>query len=376
MKPDAALPRVCLVHDYRESGQMSMKLYAEGLGEALVAQGFPISRLKVGDVIPARFRKPGLVDKADSYLGRFVKLPLAARKQRADIFHIVDHSQSYLIRQFDPARTVITCHDLMLLVLASGRLGKRFRPPVALAIFNQITKDIQKTRWIVADSIQTKKDLGEFLGIPPEHVRVIHPGLNGPFRVVDGARERVRAKHGLGDGPLLMQMGLPVFYKNLEGCFRVVAYLRQQGIPAKLMRSGARLDARQLAVADRLGVSEAIVDLGPCSGHELIERYNAADTLLYPSLYEGFGWPPLEAMASGLPVISSRGGSLDEIVGDAALTAEPEDVQGLAGHVAALLAQPKLREELRRRGLAHAARFSWTKAATEMGALYRQVLEA
>jgi len=102
--------------------------------------------------------------------------------------------------------------------------------------------------------------------------------------------------------------------------------------------------------------------------------YNAVDLLLFPSLYEGFGWPPLEAMASGTPVVSSRAGSLDEVVGDAALTAAPEDVDALAWHAGSILGDGELRASLIARGLAHAARFSWDRTATEMIAAYRTLL--
>src|SRR6185437_87804 len=120
------------------------------------------------------------------------------------------------------------------------------------------------------------------------------------------------------------------------------------------------------ALAERLGVFPALVELGALRDSELPALYNAVDLLLFPSLYEGFGWPPLEAMASGTPVVCSRAGSLDEVVGDAALTADPEDVEALAWHVAAALTDRGLRGALIERGLAHAARFNWDQTAERM----------
>jgi glycosyltransferase involved in cell wall biosynthesis len=104
--------------------------------------------------------------------------------------------------------------------------------------------------------------------------------------------------------------------------------------------------------------------------------YNAADALLFPSLYEGFGWPPLEAMACGTPVVCSRAGSLGEIAGPAALTADPGDIEGLANHLAAVLTDPSLASGLRQRGIDHAAQFDWDFTAGKVVQIYRQVLAA
>jgi alpha-1,3-rhamnosyl/mannosyltransferase len=96
--------------------------------------------------------------------------------------------------------------------------------------------------------------------------------------------------------------------------------------------------------------------------------------LLFPSLYEGFGWPPLEAMAAGTPVVCSRAGSLDEVVGDAALTAEPDDAEALAWHAGSVLTDATLRATLVSRGLARAATFSWDRTADEMLAVYGDII--
>jgi len=139
------------------------------------------------------------------------------------------------------------------------------------------------------------------------------------------------------------------------------------------VRVGRALPGEERALADRLGVADSVVELGHVPDEEIPALYNATDLLLFPSLYEGFGWPPLEAMASGTPVVCSRAGSLDEVVGDAALTADPEDVEALTWHAAAALTDGKLRATLIDRGLAHAARFNWDRTAEQMIALYRDV---
>ena len=232
-----------------------------------------------------------------------------------------------------------------------------------------------RARRIVADSESTRRDLISLSVVDPGRISVIHPGLNFSYSPNSAAGAAVRETRRLGSGPLILQVGQTGFYKNIPGCLRVVAHLRAKGPPVSLVRAGHRLRPEHVALAARLGISEHIRDLGPVDDQELAALYNAADVLLFPSLYEGFGWPPLEAMASGLPVVCSRAGSLDEVVGDAALTAEPEDVSGLASHVASVLTDPSLAASLRARGLARARLFDWDRTAEKFEAVYREVLE-
>jgi glycosyltransferase involved in cell wall biosynthesis len=367
--------RTALLHNYRERGQMSMLLYAEQLGAALVRRGVQVNHVQVESTLPSWALRAKVIEKADSYVGRFIRYPRIAGRTKGDVFHVVDHGQGFLVRYLDPGRTVVTCHDLILMVLASGRMGSGFAPLLATRVLGASVNVMTRARRIVADSESTRRDLVALSGVDPGRVSVIHPGLNGKFGTRPGAGRAFRAVHGLGEGPLVLQVGQTGFYKNIPGCLRVVANLRAGGLPVSLVRAGHRLRQEHLELAARLGISEHVRDLGPLDDQGLADLYNAADVLLFPSLYEGFGWPPLEAMASGLPVVCSRAGSLDEVVGDAALTAEPEDVSGLASHVAAVLTDPVLADSLRARGLDRAKLFDWDRTAEKFEAVYREVLE-
>lgn len=367
-------PRVCLLHNYRERRQMSMKLYADRLGSALERQGVHIQRVRPSELLPESWRRLAPLDKLDSYAGRFVAYPRIARRLKADVFHIVDHGQGYLLKYLDPARTVVTCHDIILLVLASGRLGSTFRPLLAVDVLRHALHIMRRTKWIIADSQQTRRDLAALVDVDPATVRVVYPGLNYAYRPMPDMREQTRRKWNLGDGPVVLHVGQTGFYKNIEGCLRVIRDLRRQGIDATFVRAGHRMRPAQQALKDRLGLDGTVRDLGPMTDEDLASLYSASDALLFPSLYEGFGWPPLEAMASGVPVVCSRSGALPEVVGDAALTAEPEDVRGLANHVAATLTDARLAETLRARGLAHVRRFDWDRAGSEILGLYHEVM--
>jgi glycosyltransferase involved in cell wall biosynthesis len=366
--------RVALLHNYGDQRQPSMRLYAERLGDALHRARVQVTRIRPPAIVPDEWRaRSPTWTKLDIQFGRFAVYPRLVRNLDSDIIHVIDHGQAYLLGGLDASRTVVTCHDVILLALSRGRIGSAAVPPVALQILHVSLELMKRAAAIVADSEQTKRDLIEFIRLPAGRITVIAPGLNQPFSPNAERGAEFRRKLGLGDDPLVFHIGR-TFYKNISGVVRVIHRLRAQGIPARLVRTGRPLAGAERDLAERLGVVDSIVELGGVPDEDLPALYNAVDLLLFPSLYEGFGWPPLEAMASGTPVVCSRAGSLGEVVGDAALTADPEDVATLTWHAAAVLTDAKLRDAMIARGLAHAARFSWERTAHELIGVYRDVL--
>jgi glycosyltransferase involved in cell wall biosynthesis len=365
--------RVAILHNYRDEQQPSMRLYAERLGEALQRRHVAVTRVRPPGVVPEPWRRRSAVwAKLDAYLGRFVVYPRLLRGIDADIVHVADHGEGYLIGSLDPRRTVVTCHDVVLLALAAGRIGGAPIPQLALQLFRISLEFVKRAAAVVADSLSTKRDLISLAGVAPEKISVVHPGLNQGFVHDRAGGAAFRRRLQLGDGLLVLQIGRG-FYKNVLGVLRVLHRLRRDGLDVRLIRVGRALGGEERALAEKLDVASSIVELAAVPDEDIPALYNAVDLLLFPSLYEGFGWPPLEAMASGTPVVCSRAGSLDEIVGDAALTADPEDIDALTRHAAAVLTNEKLRTALVARGLAQAARFSWDRTADQMLTLYRDV---
>jgi glycosyltransferase involved in cell wall biosynthesis len=368
------LMRICLLHNYRERAQVSMMLYADRLGEALSERGISVTRVRPSDVLPRTLTRYGWARKADAYLGRFAKYPWIAGTLGADLFHVIDHSHAHLIDALPVGRTVVTCHDLILLALASGKLRADSRTLVAPYVLRFSVRRLHRAAAVIATSSNTKKDVIELLGVAADRIHVVYPGLNFDFRYQPEARVAARSKWGLGNDRLVLHVGATTFYKNIETVLKVVALLRRRGLAVNLVRAGQRLSADHLALARRLGVDHAVHDLGPMIDSDLRDLYNAADVLLFPSLYEGFGWPPIEAMASGLPVVASRCGSLDEVLGDAALTADPQDVDALAEAVERVFDDERLAGDLRERGFNNARRFQWSKAAADVSAVYDRLV--
>jgi glycosyltransferase involved in cell wall biosynthesis len=366
--------RVALLHNYREEQQPSMRLYAERLGQALRRRGVSVTRVRPPGVVPDPWRSRSTkAAKLDMYLGRFVVYPRLLQRRGEDLVHLVDHGDGHLLGQLDPRRSLVTCHDLVLLALAAGRIGGTRVPRVALELFRLSLQFCKRAAMVVAVSNQTKQDLINLVGVDPSRIAVIHSGLNEAF-APDSERGRLlRDRRRLGGGLLVLQLGR-MFYKNIAGVLHVLAGLRRGGLDVRLVRVGRPLDGADAALAERLQVGQQIIELGALDDAEMPALYNAVDLLLFPSLYEGFGWPPLEAMASGTPVVCSRAGSLDEVVGDAALTADAEDAEALTWHAAAALTDRPLRTALIARGLDRARAFSWDRAAEQTISVYRSVM--
>jgi glycosyltransferase involved in cell wall biosynthesis len=178
------------------------------------------------------------------------------------------------------------------------------------------------------------------------------------------------------DGVVIISVGNNAWYKNRDGILRVFnnVVARYEGRQPTLVVAGAGLAASQMATLHRNGLSGAVISLGAVSSDVLEALYRRADVCLFPSIYEGFGWPPLEAQCCGCPVVASTGGSLREILGESALLAAPNDHESLADHVLRILEDHDLREGLIARGYENIKRFSAEKMVDEYLEVYEEIL--
>ena len=278
---------------------------------------------------------------------------------------------------FPTAPTVVTIHDLIPLLLPLYRGSWLVRLYTRL-----VSVSARRAQRVIADSECSKRDIVKHLGIPEERIRVVYLAAGERYRPAAPEQvQAVRAKYALPENYLLYLGGFDQ-RKNVRVLIEALALLPELASAGWTLALAGATGGRDSAffpdperMARETGVAErAIRMIGWVSEEDKPALYTGAGAFLFPSLYEGFGLPPLEAMACGAPVICSNAGSLPEIVGSAALQAEPTSAVAWAESIRAVCTDPERRRELRERGPAQAGQFSWTRAASETASLYRSVL--
>mgnify|MGYP001376061818 CR=1 FL=1 len=301
--------------------------------------------------------------------------PAAARAANVDLYHVPHFAPPYLPR----TPTVVTIHDVIPLLLPAYRAGASVG-----AYMRLVTRAAHKATLIITVSQHAKQDIVDVLHIRPDRIRVIYEAAGDEFVPVRDpvALADARARYGVGDDYIFYIGGLDQ-RKNVPQLVRAFAHLYHQ---LKDERPGLQLfisgdperqrgplfpDPRPIAA--ELDVSDRVV-FGFVEDADKAAILSAAQCFVFPATYEGFGLPPLEAMACGAPVVCSNRTSLPEVVGDAALSVDPDDTGALANALRDVLTNDALREDLRARSLRRAAWFSWRKTARETVAAYEEAL--
>ncbi|MBI2908851.1 MAG: glycosyltransferase family 4 protein [Chloroflexi bacterium] len=296
-------------------------------------------------------------------------LPLDWLTGRLDLYHATD----FVLPPLRCRKTVLTIHDLSFLVRPECA-----HPKVARFLSKAVPKSIRRATLIHANSENTKRDLMERLGVAPEKIEVVYEGVTpGYTRVTDEARlEQVRRKYRL-DKPFVLSVGTLEPRKNHARLIEAHSALRERRLPQELLIAGGSgwLYEETLPLPGKLGLEDSVRFLGFVPDDDLPALMSLADVFAYPSLYEGFGLPVVEAMACGTPVVASNTSCLPEIAGDAALLVDPTDVSSLADALYRAATDDDLRRVMAKRGLARAARFTWRAAAGRMLILYRRLGE-
>jgi len=289
-----------------------------------------------------------------------------------DIFHSTD----FVLPPVRQARTILTVHDLTFMRLPQcAEAGLR-------AYLNKVVpRSIKRADLVLADSQSTKNDLVGLLGVSLDKIEVVYAGVERRFRPMEGevALWRVKKRYGL-DFPFILSLGTLEPRKNFSGLVEAYALMRGKGRGTggqglKLVIAGGKgwLYDEIFAQVEEGGLENEVIFPGFIADEDLPALYNLAEIFVFPSLYEGFGLPPLEAMACGTPVITSDRPSLPEVVGQAGLMVEATDSQELAEAMEQVLADENLRREMREKGFKQAAKFTWEAAAGKLLELYRML---
>jgi glycosyltransferase involved in cell wall biosynthesis len=268
-------------------------------------------------------------------------------------------------------KSVITVHDLAFL------LYPQFMTKEAARYYGQIDHAVRSTDHIIAVSKATKQDIINFLGVPSEKITVIYEGRNPAYHPIDKAEARAICRQNWDlDGDFVFFISTIEPRKNIPTLLKAYrclrdAYKRKE----KLVLAGSKgwLFEEVDQTIKELGLENDVILIGRVQDADVNYLYNAASMLVFPSFYEGFGLPPLEAMACGTPVIVSKIKVMPEIVGDAALLVDPHDVEDLTVAMNRLLTDESLRQDLIAKGYKRADKFSWEKAARETLDVYHQV---
>ena len=385
---------VAILADMIEERWPSMDLVAEMLSDQLNALAAEAGEPKIRATLlrprmRRRFSRPdgqGRGFTADRVLGRFVDYPryLGTRRGEFDLFHLADHSYSQLLHRLPAERTVVTCHDLdtfrSLWDAGGTRRGFLFR-----AMTQRILSGFQKAAHVCCDSAATRDEIVDKALVPANRLSVIplgvHPAfLQPPSAAAESAvQSMLSTTPGAPDDPVdLLHVGSVIPRKRIDVLLEVFARIAAVNPRVRLLRVGGRLTSAQQALADRLRISHRVVTLPFLDVQQVAAVYRRVALTLLPSDAEGFGFPVVESMACGTPIVASELAVLREVGGDAAEYAPVADLDAWTARVMRLLEErsDKGEEWERRRELsrAQASKFTWAETARRYRELYQQVL--
>jgi glycosyltransferase involved in cell wall biosynthesis len=313
----------------------------------------------------------------------FTTYPLAASPLSGDALTHLTAQQMASLLWFRPRLrpAVVTVHDIVPFLVRQDREQSTFRHPLDLWFDGLAMAGLRRARIVISDSQFTSQTVVEALGLVPEKIRVVPLGVAHevfhPRPIPDAFMQRYQLDPRLR---YLLYVGSENPRKNLPRLVQAFARVRASLPRVRLIKLGSpeygpQAESLRTRIQE-LGLSDAVLFYDHVPDHDLALFYNLAELFCFPSLYEGFGLPPLEAMACGTPVVCSDAASLPEVVGDAAIMIDPYDVEALAAAMQRVLADPDLQADLRQRGLERAASFTWGRTARQTVAVYREVLRS
>jgi len=279
--------------------------------------------------------------------------------EKDGIIHFTEPYFGHFLYFMNTKNTVITCHDIYHTVVNDFKGFDKF-------FYNLSMKGMLTAKRIIADSKNTKRDLMDYFKCPEDKIKVIPLGV--------GLKYRKNPINKNGTMKYIVHVGVEGYNgrKNVYGLIKAFYKLKKRMPEVKMIQAGTQKGVYAKLIGE-LGLQHDIEFLGWVSEEEKIKLYNLADIFVFPSYYEGFGLPPLEAMACGCPVITSNTSSLPEVVGDAGIMVNPNDIDGLANAMYEVLTTDSLRQDMIKKGLERVKLFSWERTAKETYAVYAEI---
>src|SRR5688500_9176122 len=327
------------------------------------------SDLDVGAQLGENFRT--VLEPSPNYsIREQIHVPWVLHRERPDVYH----APHYVLPAAVRCRSVVTIHDCIHLMFPQY-LPNRAAYAYARA---SMWAAARRSDRILTVSEASKRDILHFFNVPPEKIVVVYNAIDEHFRVTPSAEDvaRVRERYQL-DHQFVLYVGNIKPHKNLVRLIEAFDALRRGGQDEiKLLIIGdeiSKLPALRRAVhAHKL--HKHVRFLGYVSDGTLRILYRLASVFVFPSLYEGFGLPPLEAMASGTPVVTSNQSSLPEVAGDAAVLVDPYNAEAIANGIISVLRSTHLRDDLRKRGFERVKEYSWERSVRRVREIYGEVL--
>lgn len=323
--------KVLLIGNYTPDCQYSMLGFNRMLEAELNRVGHEVRTMRP-EVRLGRLGRAG-TERAKwlGYVDKFLLFPARLREavRWADVAHICDHGYSPYTRHLQAAPHVVTCHDLISVRGARGEFSE-VRTRWSGRVYQQmILNGLVRTRHVVCDSEATRRDLLRLSGVSPSATSVVHIALNFAYQPGNGAERAERlSRLGIGmDEQFILHVGPGVWYKNQAGVVRIFEKVAAQpeGRNLELVMVSKHVDPVAAGHIRKFGLESRVRILSEVEPEDLQALYSSAEALLFPSLYEGFGWPIIEAQACGCPVFASNRSPMTEVGGEGAVYFDPEN---------------------------------------------------
>ncbi|MBN1137163.1 MAG: glycosyltransferase family 4 protein [Anaerolineae bacterium] len=355
-----------------------LRRYSDTIERYLASQGVDVRSCSSGASLPGPIIQ--IAHRMGWDLTSFVQsYPLRQRLESADLYHLTSESLASMLmsQKIDPC--VVTVHAFLSYLL---------RHDPELSIYDHVVqrwfdalaaRGLHRAQAIIAVSDYVRSALIEQIGIAEERIYVVHEAVDHTlFRPQDVPGD-LKVKYGLPEnGRYVLYVGSEQPRKNFSTLLRAFAQVKHEIKDACLLKVGQPESVSErhkaLALIAQLGIEKDVLFCGHVE-QDLPAFYNLADVFVFPSRYEGFGFPPLEAMACGTPVICSNTTSLPEVVGEAALLFDPMDEDRLVGLMAYVLSDTGIQMEYTQRGIERASRFRWDVTAKKTREVYEQIIQ-